>query len=424
MSKSTKVAPSTLLRYAKTKMTMKNTESVKNAKKFSDLTPTKQKLVMDSYKKQLKKEKKEKEKKDVYKPFDIGKYKPDDVPEKYYTIAGNYTTNDINRYSVVNYMFRVDERGGEEGHFSHPSFDKEFGDHQEIINWGVKNGIIKYRPSDELLAEKEQLEERLKIPIGSEWELGIKMSESIKEGARESLKRVNRDIEYLRKEFNKNAGVMNKSELQSVLNTIKSVVSLRIAEANKRIREAEKKRAGTISAKGLIGGIGVVKQPEKVDTSKGGAGMGKSISITEGKKFREQFKGGAKIGWLDHVKKFREANPEMSYKDALKEAKKTYTPMRNRERVQQKLDTAERKKSFVKKERKLTKKQVALRFSGWDKETKITTELLDKGGEYDEEYEKVWDTYIKGKRFKDNRELLLEFKNHWSGKMFKGWSML
>ena len=188
----------------------------------------------------------------------------------------------------------------------------------------------------------------------------------------------------------------------------------------KIVRDEYKKRLKKKKDVYKIGGIGVMKQPEKVDTTKGGAGMGKSISITEGKKFREQFKGGAKITWLDHVKKFREDNPGMSYKDALKEAKETYTPMRNRERVQQKLDTAEKKKSFVKKERKLTKKQVALRFSGWDKETNTTTELLDKGGEYDEEYEKVWDTYIKGKRFKDNAELLLEFRNHWSGKMFKG----
>ena len=425
MSKSIKVAPSTLLRYAKTKMTIKDTPSVINAKFFSDLTPTKQTIVIESYKKQLKKQKKKKEKKDVYKPLDIGKYKPPGVPEKYYSVAQNYDTNDLGFYSVNSYKFKVDEGGGEEGDefFSHPSFDKERGEHEEIINWGIKSGIIKYRPSDELLAEKEQLEERLKIPIGSEWE-GHKWSDWHKESAREKLKRVNLNIEWHKKQFLKIAGVTNKSELQSVLNTIKSVVMLRITEANKRIREVEKKRAGTISAKGLIGGIGVVKQPEKVDTSEGGAGMGKSISITEGKQFREQFKGGAKIGWLEHVKNFREANPEMSYKDALKEAKKTYNPMRKRERVQQILDTAERKKSFVKKERKLTKKQVALRFSGWDKETNTTTELLDKGGEYDEEYEKVWDTYIKGKRFKDNRELLLEFRNHWSGKMFKGWSML
>jgi len=174
-----------------------------------------------------------------------------------------------------------------------------------------------------------------------------------------------------------------------------------IQDYKKQLKK-EKKRAGIISAKGLIGGIGVVKQPERIDTTKGGAGMGKSISITEGKKFRQQFEGGAKITWLEHVKKFREANPEMSYKDALKEAKKTYTPMRSRERVQQKLDTAERKKSFVKKPRKLTKKQVALRFSAYD------------DPDYDEEFEKVWDKYIKGTRFKDNDELLVEFKKHYS----------
>lgn len=29
--------------------------------------------------------------------------------------------------------------------------------------------------------------------------------------------------------------------------------------------------------------------------------------------------------WIDHVKSFREAHPEVSYKDALKQAKETYT---------------------------------------------------------------------------------------------------
>ena len=154
-----------------------------------------------------------------------------------------------------------------------------------------------------------------------------------------------------------------------------------------------------------LGGIGVVKKPERVDTSKGN--MGKEVSITEGKQFRELFKGGAKITWLEHVKKFREANPELSYKDALKEAKKTYTPMRKKERVQQKLDTIEKKKTFVKKPRKFTKKQVALRFNAYE-----TPDVAR--GEYEEEFEKVWNEKIKGKRFKDNDELLKEMKKHYS----------
>lgn len=31
--------------------------------------------------------------------------------------------------------------------------------------------------------------------------------------------------------------------------------------------------------------------------------------------------------WLEHVKKFRAQNPELSYKDALKEARQFYTPL-------------------------------------------------------------------------------------------------
>ena len=172
----------------------------------------------------------------------------------------------------------------------------------------------------------------------------------------------------------------------------------------KIVIQAYKKDGGKISSKGSIGGIGVVKKPERVDTSKGN--MGKEVSITEGKQFREMFKGGAKITWLEHVKKFREANPELSYKDALKEATKTYTPMRKREREQQKVDTAVKKESFVKKPRKLTKKQVALRFYAYG--------TPDDRNAYKEEFEKVWNEKIKGKRFKDNEELLEEMKKHYS----------
>ena len=47
-----------LLNYAKTKLIMKHAPSVKNATKFSELTPTKQKIVRDEYKKFIAKQKK------------------------------------------------------------------------------------------------------------------------------------------------------------------------------------------------------------------------------------------------------------------------------------------------------------------------------------------------------------------------------
>ena len=81
--------------------------------------------------------------------------------------------------------------------------------------------------------------------------------------------------------------------------------------------------------------------------------------------------------------------------------------MRKKERVQQKLDTIEKKKTFVKKPRKFTKKQVALRFNAYE-----TPDVAR--GEYEEEFEKVWNEKIKGKRFKDNEELLKEMKKHYS----------
>jgi len=408
MSESTKVSPSTLLRYAKTKMTMKETESVKNAKKFSDLTPTKQRLVMDSYKKQLKKKKKAK--KEIKLP-DIDKFKPD-VPEEYYTRKDTWDSKDLKMYRLPgNYMFRVNFSGGEDGDNNPgryaPSFNQELKKHQPIISWAMSNGVISFRPDPKQLEERKELEKQFKIPNGEEWQSGMKMSSFIKEGIKDKIKKIDDSIAFQKKEFAKTAGVGNKDQLQSVLNAIKPAVEKRITEANKRIRVPEKKEAGKIASKGLIGGIGIVKKPEKVDTSKGGAGMGKEINITQAKKVREMFKGGAKITWLDHVKKFREANPELSYKDALKEAKKTYTPMRKKEREQEKIDRAEKKKSFVKKPRKFTKKQVALKFSAY-------SEGEFREPVYKEEFEKVWNAKIKGKRFKDNEELLKEMKKHYS----------
>ena len=52
------VSDAVLLKYAKTKMIMKNTPNVKNAKKFSELTPTKQKIARSSYQKDIMKKSK------------------------------------------------------------------------------------------------------------------------------------------------------------------------------------------------------------------------------------------------------------------------------------------------------------------------------------------------------------------------------
>jgi len=52
------VPDAVLLKYAKTKLIMKNTANVKNAKKFSDLTSTKQKIARSAYEKEIAKKSK------------------------------------------------------------------------------------------------------------------------------------------------------------------------------------------------------------------------------------------------------------------------------------------------------------------------------------------------------------------------------
>ena len=37
--------------------------------------------------------------------------------------------------------------------------------------------------------------------------------------------------------------------------------------------------------------------------------------------------------WLEHVRKFRSQNPDKSYKDALMESRKTYTPQKSKENI-------------------------------------------------------------------------------------------
>ena len=185
---------------------------------------------------------------------------------------------------------------------------------------------------------------------------------------------------------------------------LKQRVNNFITDANKKINEKLKGQAKKISA-----GIGGFQPGMKVDTSKVGAGVGKEVSITEAKKVREMFKGGAKTAWLSHVDKFRKENPELSYKEALKEAKKTYTPMRKKEREQQKVDTSKKKVEKGPKPRKLTKKQVALRFNSYSESA-----YKDFQG-YKPDFEKIWNEHIKGKRFKDNEELLKVFKEKFEG---------
>ena len=236
---------------------------------------------------------------------------------------------------------------------------------QELIKWGKKQGII---PEFEDL--RPPPEEEQKNRAGGKTRVMTDYEEKVKGYMTKILDRIN---EY-------------------------------IDEVNERIKKKEKSPEATKF--GVIGGFAV---GIKVDTSKVGAGIGKEVSITEGKKFREMFKGGAKTAWLSHVDKFRKENPELSYKEALKEAKKTYTPMRKKEREQQKVDTAEKKVEKGPKPRKLTKKQVALRFNSYSE-----SRYSDFNG-YKPDFEKVWNEHIKGKRFKDNEELLKAFKEKFEG---------
>ena len=231
---------------------------------------------------------------------------------------------------------------------------------QELIKWGKKQGIIPEFEDLRPPPEEEQINR-----AGGKTRVMTDYEEKVK-------------------------GYMTK-----ILDKINEYID----EVNERIKKKEKSPKATKF--GVIGGFAV---GIKVDTSKVGAGMGKEVSITEGKKFREMFKGGAKTAWLSHVDKFRKENPELSYKEALKEAKKTYTPMRKKEREQQKVDTAEKKVEKGPKPRKLTKKQVALRFNSYSE-----SRYSDFNG-YKPDFEKVWNEHIKGKRFKDNEELLKAFK--------------
>jgi len=74
-----------LLNYAKTKLIMKDAPSVKKATKFSELTPTKQKIVRDEYKKFIAKQKKKEAKKSAPKPAP----KPAPKDDKTITIVRN-----------------------------------------------------------------------------------------------------------------------------------------------------------------------------------------------------------------------------------------------------------------------------------------------------------------------------------------------
>ena len=197
-----------------------------------------------------------------------------------------------------------------------------------------------------------------------------------------------------------------EEKVKGYMTKIQQRINKYINEVNQRIREKEKGKVKKMSA-----GIGGFQPGMKVDTSKVGAGMGKEFSITSetAQQLKKQFKGGAKTAWLSHVDKFRKENPELSYKEALKEAKKTYTPMRKKEREQQKVDTAKKKVEKGPKPRKLTKKQVALRFNSYS-----DSGYKDFQG-YKPDFEKIWNEHIKGKRFKDNEELLKVFKEKFEG---------
>jgi len=415
-----KISPSTLLRYAKTKMIMSNTANVKNAKKFSDLTPAKQKIVREAYFKRLNAKKAPEHMKSGATDFRGGVYKlikPEGVPLKFVEEAtkvvegnkamfenlrlGYWETNIYNRVPVEGYLKLGPKHKRYVEHL-----EEYIGKYRDKIEWGKKNGITnkpkQLNPKSNISERKKQLEKLIATPIGKTGLAGVKMTEFLKESYEKELKNLNTMIAGDLKE---STTIKTLEQLQDLMDRINKEINKRSKEANKKIQAREKENAKSIAiaSKGLIGGIGVVKEPKKIDTSKASLNMGKEVSITEGKKFREEFKGGAKITWLDHVKQFRAANPEISYKDALKQAGETYKPMRKKEREQQKVDTAEKKKSFVPKPRKLSKKQVALRFNSYDEP------------DYEEDFEEIWNEHIKGKRFKDNEELLKVFKEKFEG---------
>lgn len=421
-----KISPSTLLRYAKTKMIMRDTANVKNAKKFSDLTPAKQKIVREAYFKRLNAKKAPEHMASGATDFRGGVYKlikPEGVPLKFVEEAtkvvegnkamfenlrlGYWETNIYNRVPVEGYLKLGPKHKRYVEHL-----EEYIGKYRDKIEWGKKNGITnkpkQLNPKSNISERKKQLEKLITTPIGKTGLAGVKMTEFLKESYEKELKNLNTMIAGDLKE---STTIKTLEQLQDLMDRINKEINKRSKEANKKIQAREKENAKSIAiaSKGLIGGIGVVKEPKKIDTSKASLNMGKEVSITEGKKFREEFKGGAKITWLDHVKQFRAANPEISYKDALKQAGETYKPMRKKEREQQKVDTAEKKKSFVPKPRKLSKKQVALRFKSYSES------LYDDFNGYKPDFEKVWDEHIKGKRFKDNEELLKVFKEKFEG---------
>ena len=414
-----KISPSTLLRYAKTKMIMRNTANVKNAKKFSDLTPAKQKIVREAYFKRLNAKKAPEHMASGATDFRGGVYKlikPEGVPLKFVeeetkVVEGNKGFESLGLgYWDTNIYDRVPVEGYLKLGPTHKRYvehlEEYIGIYRDKMEWGKKNGITnkpkQLNPKSNISEKKKQLEKLVATPIGKPGPGIDKMTEFLKESFERKLKNLNAMIAGDLKE---STTIKTLEQLQDLMDRINKEINKRSKEANKKIQAREKENAKSIAiaSKGLIGGIGVVKEPKKIDTSKASLNMGKEVSITEGKKFREEFKGGAKITWLDHVKQFRAANPEISYKDALKQAGETYKPMRKKEREQQKVDTAEKKKSFVPKPRKLSKKQVALRFNSYDEP------------DYEEDFEEIWNEHIKGKRFKDNEELLKVFKEKFEG---------
>jgi len=66
------------------------------------------------------------------------------------------------------------------------------------------------------------------------------------------------------------------------------------------------------------------KGPSKAKPSKKAPKKGKGVVKTKKVKKTKKSRKGVKNPWLDHVKAFRKANPNMKFDQVLKEAKKTY----------------------------------------------------------------------------------------------------
>ena len=124
---------------------------------------------------------------------------------------------------------------------------------------------------------------------------------------------------------------------------------------------------------------------------------------------KEKKVGGDKGRWLDHVNKFKKDNPNMSYKEVLVEAKKTYVSVKKIKAPKKQVGVVKAPETTEKKPRKLTKRQLELKFyKGNDGDSDLKDYGKDK-------FEEWYSSNIKGKRFKDNAEIEAKLNEYIEG---------